>query len=147
MSTDKDIAGRLAKALDQSMSERGILPVNPWNKRTLKWLENLGCVVSFKKPRNGKTHFHPMEGLRERGYDASIYNHSALCNIFSYGGRPSGPRMKPFDWVHQGVVVRVRCAGSAKYKSLANKMWMRQTMLIWVPDDLATKILVLGHIP
>jgi len=147
MAACKEVAELLAKALDKAMSERGILPVNPWNKRTLKWLEKLGCVVSFKKPRNGRVHFHPMDALRERGYDASLYNHSALTNIFAYGGRPSGPRMKPFDWVHQGVVVRVRCAGSAKYKSMSNKLWMRQTMLVWVPDETADKILVLGHIP
>lgn len=145
MEAQKDIAKRLEGVFDQAMHERGILPVHPWNKKTLKWLERLGCIVSYKQ--KGKTLFHPMEGLRERGYDASVHNHCVLSNVFSYGGRPSGPRGKPFEWVHQGIVIRVRCAGSAKYKSLANKLWMRQQMLIWVPDDTLNKILVLGHIP
>lgn len=140
-------ADRLAQAMDKAMHERGLLPVQPWNKKTLGWLEKLGCLVAYKRNRNGKTQFHPMKTLEGRGYDSGVQQYIALTNIFHYGGRPSGPRKKPFDWVHEGTIIRIKCAPSNRYKSRTTRLWMRETMLVWVPDDTANKILVLGYIP
>ena len=142
-----EVAKRVAAMLEATMCERKLLPVKPSNKRTLKWLEGLGCVVAYKKRRTGPMTFHPTKFLESRGYDHGIRHHSALEAIFSYGSRPSGPRNRPFDWIHEGFVVRIRCAGSLRHKSLTHRMWMRESMMIWVPDSLAAKMLALNHIP
>ena len=135
---------KLELLFQNTMDERGVLPVRASNKKTLRWLEKRGCIASWES--NHKRYWHPVSWVEARGLDG-IQSYFTLRTIFTVWDGDSGQRSPrpPFEWIKEGTIIEIRCRQTSAYRRRPGRFCDHIT--IWVPKDLADKALAFGHIP
>jgi len=120
---------KLEPIFQEAMERKGVLPVRSNNKKTLKWLENHGCVTRYNL--HGRAYFHP----EIKGDLQQILRTRDCFRI--WGEKDNGSR----SHLGGGTMVEIELKRPKVFAA------RKEFLTVWIPKDLADRILVLGCFP
>lgn len=144
---------KLEPIFRETMERKGVLPVRPNNKRTLRWLEKRGCITRFDI--HGRPYFHPEPTTElftkfERPLAPfeirDIRDVMRMRDAFRiHGDKDDGSRnfqMFPaLSWLGEGTMIEIELR---REKSFIGR---KAVLTVWVPKELVDRILVLQCFP